>query len=228
MNRPLPSLRRALTWAQLWPSLRAGLLVVALFGAALWLARQYEAPIMQALNRHAALGAAVFVGTSVLAVLAPMLTNLPLMPLAVIAWGPWWTAGMLLSGWIAGSALAFTAGRHARGLILRRLPSVQRHAGIERLIDPRHRMLSLILLRMTFPVDVLSYALGLFSQHTTLAQTMLSTALGAAPFAVLFSLFPTLSGPAQWGVFGASLAAFVLYLGWVLHRPAPGADSAGA
>ncbi|MDH5340565.1 MAG: VTT domain-containing protein, partial [Rubrivivax sp.] len=185
-------------------------------------------PIEQALTEHAALGVAVFFGSSVVAVLAPMLTNLPLMPLAVLAWGPWWTAGLLLAGWIVGSALAFVLGRRAQATILRHLPSVQRHAGIDRLIDPRHRMPSLIMLRMTFPVDVLSYALGLFSRRTTLAETTVSTALGAAPFAVLFSLFPTLSGPAQWAVFGGSVVVFVLYVGWVLHRPAQGTDSADA
>ena len=34
--------------------------------------------------------------------------------------------------------------------------------------------------RATFPVDVLSYALGLFSRRTTLAENLASTALGAA------------------------------------------------
>jgi len=38
---------------------------------------------------------------------------------------------------------------------------------------------------------VLSYALGLFSARTTLAENVLSTALGAAPFALLFALVPT-------------------------------------
>jgi len=40
---------------------------------------------------------------------------------------------------------------------------------------------------MTFPVDVLSYALGLFSRSTTLAENMVSTAIGGAPFALLFA-----------------------------------------
>ncbi len=219
MHKTPAPLRHALTWAEVWPSLRAGLWVVALFAAALLLARHYAVPMQQVLSDHARLGLLVFVATSALAVLMPLLTNLPLVPFAVLAWGPWWTAALLLLGWMIGSALAFALGRHAGQRIVRRFPSVNRHADIDRLIQPGHRVLSLVLLRMTFPVDVLSYALGLFSRSTTLAENVLSTALGAAPFAVLFALFPTLSTPAQAAVFGGSALAFALYAMWVLRRP---------
>lgn len=222
------TLRHHLTWAELWPSVRAGLGVLLLFGAGLWLARDFAKPITDALAVHAVLGMAVFFASAVVAVLLPMLSNLPLMPLAVLAWGPWWSAGLLLSGWVVGAMLAFAFGRHARALILRHFPSVQRHAQIDRLMLSRHRWWSLVLLRMTFPVDVLSYALGLFSARTTAVENAASTAVGAAPFAVLFALFPTLSGTAQWAILVASLLVFVLYVGWVLRHPADVADTGGA
>jgi hypothetical protein len=72
---------------------------------------------------------------------------------------------------------------------------------------------------MTFPVDVLSYALGLFSRSTTLAENTLSTVIGAAPFALLFAWFPVLSGTQQLTVFIASTLSFVAYAWWMLHRP---------
>jgi uncharacterized membrane protein YdjX (TVP38/TMEM64 family) len=215
---PAP-LNQALSWAQWWPSVRAGLWVVALFGAGVLLVRLYATPIRQALDENFALGIAVFVATSAVAVLLPVLTNLPLVPVATLAFGPWWTAALLLGGWALGSALSFVLARRARTLILRRLPSVQRHADIERLIDPRHRVASLALLRATFPVDVLSYALGLFSPATTLAQNTLATLLGAAPFALLFAFVPALSPAGQAAVLGVSLAGFLAYLAWVLRRP---------
>jgi uncharacterized membrane protein YdjX (TVP38/TMEM64 family) len=226
MQHALVPLRRALTWADLWPSIRTGMGVVVLFAAGVWLARHFAAPIQATLSNHTELGIAFFFASSAVAVLMPMLTNLPLMPLAVLAWGPWWTALLLLSGWVTGAALSFALGRHARALIVRRFPSVQRHAGIDRLIHPQHRLWSLVLLRMTFPVDVLSYALGLFSRQTTLAENAASTALGAAPFALLFALLPTFSGAGQMAVFGASLVVFVLYAAWVLRR-APDPPPAG-
>jgi uncharacterized membrane protein YdjX (TVP38/TMEM64 family) len=218
-------LHRALTWAELLPSLRAALAVVLLFGAALILAREFAAPIRALLAANTAVGVIVFVATSVVAVLMPMLTNLPLVPLAVLAWGPGWTSVLLLLGWVVGAGLSFWLGRHARAAILRVFPAVQRHADIDRLIHPRHRLASLVMLRMTFPVDVLSYALGLFSRGTTLVENTLSTALGAAPFALLFAWFPTWSGTAQVAAFIVSVLVFVAYVRWVLRRtPQPPAD----
>lgn len=219
MHPPTIPLRHALTWPELWPSVRNGLCVLALFAVGIFVARYYAAQIQGLLADYPAIGIGIFVASSVMAVLLPLLSNLPLVPAAVLAWGPWWTAGFLLLGWIAGAALAFALGRHARALTLRHFPSARRHADIDRLIHPQHRLLSLVLLRMTFPVDVLSYSLGLFSRTTTLAENLLSTALGAAPFALLFALLPALSATAQLLVFGASALAFVAYVRWVWRGP---------
>ena len=222
MSTPLSPLRQALSWDELWPALRAGSAVLLLFAAGLWVARHYAMPLQEALSEHALLGVAVFFVSSVVAVLMPLLTNLPLLPLAVLAWGPWWTALILLAGWTTGAALAFALGRHARHGVLRLFPSVMRHADIDRLIHPQHRLASLILLRMTFPVDVLSYALGLFSRATTVRQNALTTLVGAAPFAFVFAWFPVLSGPVQGAVFVGSVLVFGAYVAWVLRRaPSP-------
>ena len=218
MHNPSRSLGHALTWAELQPSIRAGLWAIGLFAGGVLLAREFATPIQDALMANGRMGILVFVVTSVLAVLVPMLTNLPLVPLAVLAWGPWWTAVLLLSGWVVGAALAFALGRHAREWILRHFPAVKRHADIDRLIHPRHRFWSLVLLRMTFPVDVLSHALGLFSRSTTLTENAVSTAVGAAPFAVMFAFFPTLSATAQVIVFSASALIFIAYMLWILRR----------
>lgn len=216
-----PLLRGALAWQRLWPAIRSGLWVVVLFGGGLWLAQRYAQPVQQVLAAHPAAGVAVFVATSAFAVVLPLASNLPLVPLAVLAYGPVWTAVLLLAGWILGSALSFLLGRGARGWILAHFGAVQRHADIDRLVHPRHRMLSLISLRMTFPVDVLSYALGLFSERTTLRQVVMSTAVGAAPFAALFAWFPTWPPAAQWAVLIGSVLAFGVHLWWVLPRSGP-------
>lgn len=216
-----PWLRRALRWDRLRPAMRSGLWVLVLFALGLWAARHYAEPIRTGLQAHAVLGVVVFVASSAFAVLMPLATNLPLVPMAALAWGPGWAATWLLLGWMIGSALSFALGRHARGWILRRFPSMQRHADIDRLIHPRWRLVSLVSLRMTFPVDVLSYALGLFSRSTTMGEVVLSTAIGAAPFALLFAWFPGLSDEVQVAVFAGSLAVFLLHLWWVVAARAP-------
>ncbi len=227
MHTPSGSLRHALTWAELLPSVRMGAWVLGIFGLALLLAREFAAPIQAALSTYPRLAVLIFVATSVLAVLVPVLSNLALVPLAVLAWGPAWTALLLLLGWVIGAAASFLLGRHARLLILRRFPSVSRHADIDRLIHPRQRIGSLILLRMTFPVDVLSYALGLFSRNTTWAENAVSTAAGGAPFAVLFALYPALPARIQLPVFLACVLVFVAYALWVVRAPSASAGKDG-
>lgn len=218
MAVPFESLRLSLSRAQVLPALRAVGWVLVAFAAGVWLARAIEPEARALLGAHQALGAAAFVATSVLAVLVPVMSNLPLVPLAVLAFGPAATAAMLLAGWLVGSALSFLLGRHARASLLERWPSLERHADIDRLVVAEHRVLSLVLLRMTFPVDVLSLALGLFSPRTTLGQTLLSTLFGAAPFALLFAWFPVLPPVWQALVFGGSAAAFVAWAAWMSRR----------
>ncbi len=219
MNRRAgPFARGTHAWGARLPALRAGAVAVALFSIGILVAQQFPALIASQHASHGPLGMVVFVVTSAVAVLLPMLTNLALVPLAVLAWGPQWTASLLLLGWIIGAVLSFTLGRHAQRWILERFPSVRRHADIDRLIAPRHRMLSLILLRMSFPVDVLSYALGLFSRSTTAMENAVSTLIGAAPFAWLFAYVPALPWPWQLAVFAGCTLLFVLHLWWTLAR----------
>lgn len=222
MPSTVASIRPDLSWAHWRPAVTTGAWVVALFAIGMLLTRAYAVPLRTELAAHALAGAAVFVASAVVAVLLPMLTNLPLVPLAVLAYGPATTATLLLAGWLIGAMLAFAVGRRGREAILERFPSVMRHAQIERLIDPRRRLLSLTLLRMTFPVDLLSYALGLFSPQTGWRDNLLSTALGAAPFAVLFAWFPTLEATQQALLFGLCTLAFVAWSAWVLRSRPPG------
>jgi uncharacterized membrane protein YdjX (TVP38/TMEM64 family) len=216
MPSTVASIRPDLTWSHWKPAVRTGAWVVVLFVIGMLLTRAYAVPLRTELAAHALAGAAIFALSAIVAVLLPMLTNLPLVPVAVLAYGAPAAAALLLAGWLVGAMLAFAIGRHARETILRRFPSVMRHAQIERLIDPRQRLLSLTLLRMTFPVDLLSYALGLFSPQTGWRDNLLSTALGAAPFALLFAWFPTLDVAQQALLFGLCALAFAGWSIWVL------------
>ena len=206
-----------LTRKDLLPSLRSLAWVLLLFAIAIALSRMYAAPIGAALADHATLGVAIFFGTTALAVVLPLFSNLPLVPIAVLLWGPWWTALIIMPGWVAGAALSFGLARHASPLMLRVFPKVTRYARIDRLIHPRHHVLSLVFLRMTFPVDILSYVLGLFSRKTTALENAVSTALGGAPFALLFAFFPALPVTLQALIFSASATVFGGYVLWVMR-----------
>jgi uncharacterized membrane protein YdjX (TVP38/TMEM64 family) len=119
-------------------------------------------------------------------------------------------------GWIAGSAASLLLARQLGRAAIQRIPLLARYTDIDRLIHPSHPLLSLVVLRMTFPVDTLSFALGLFSARTTAMQNLLATAIGVAPYALLFACLPALSWPVQAALLAASALAFVGYAPWVL------------
>jgi uncharacterized membrane protein YdjX (TVP38/TMEM64 family) len=210
--------RRAHRLQVLAPAWRGAAWALLLFVLGMVLVARYAQPLQQALAEREGWGMGVFFASSALAVLLPAASNLPLVPVAVLAWGPRWTAALLLLGWVAGAAAAFALARHLRPHVMRWVPAAARHVEIDRLVDADRRLLSLITLRMTFPVDVLSYALGLFSARVTLGEIVLSTLIGAAPFALLFAWFPALPLVAQVVVAVASVAGFALHVWWVLDR----------
>lgn len=92
------SLDAALTRRDLLPSLRSLTWVLLLFALAIVLSRIYATPIGAALGDHGRLGVAIFFGTTALAVVLPLFSNLPLVPIAVLLWGPWWSALIMMLG----------------------------------------------------------------------------------------------------------------------------------
>lgn len=184
-----------------------------------------------ALHGHETLAGWLFLASSALAVVLPLLSNLPLVPAAVQLWGPGWTAAALLAGWTLGSWLAFVLGRLVRRGWLQHAPGLRQATDVDRWIHPRHPLASLVLLRMTFPIDVLSFALGLFSAQTTALRLVLSTLVGAAPFATAFAWLPQLGWAWQLALLLAGAAVFVAYAAWMgrgAKRGREGAPGAGA
>ena len=182
----------------------------------LWMLGGLLAPrLAQAMQGHETLAAWLFLASSALAVVLPLLSNLPLVPAAVQLWGPGWTAAALLAGWTLGSWLAFVLGRLVRHGWLQHAPGLRQATDVDRWIHPRHPVASLVLLRVAFPIDVLSFALGVFSAQTTVARLLVSTLVGAAPFAVLFAWLPQLRRTWQLALLLAGALVFAGYAAWI-------------
>lgn len=182
----------------------------------MWMLGGLLAPrLAQAMQGHETLAAWLFLASSALAVVLPLLSNLPLVPAAVQLWGLGWTAAALLAGWTLGSWLAFVLGRLVRHGWLKHAPGLRQATDVDRWIHPRHPVASLVLLRMAFPIDVLSFALGVFSAQTTAARLLLSTLIGAAPFAVLFAWLPQLRWTWQLALLLAGAGVFAGYAAWI-------------
>jgi uncharacterized membrane protein YdjX (TVP38/TMEM64 family) len=149
--------------------------------------------IKEIAEKHYILGYLFYFISASVAVIIPVLTNIVLIPPAVMLWGPFVTAVLSILGWWVGSMISFYIARTFKTSLLIRFPVFQKYDHIDRLVfDDKSstrfkKFYKLIFLRMTFPVDVLSYALGFFSNKVSFRENSITTLIGITPFAFIFS-----------------------------------------
>ena len=165
-----------------------GILVVILFFI-IWcfILQCFDNEIRTLVEGSAMIGKVIFFGITVVAVLIPIVTNLPLIPIGTIVWGPFETAILCTLGWWVGSCIAFAIGRYGKVHILARYPKLSRYQFIDDILSKKYKLLSLIFLRITIPGDILSYMLGIFSKHVSWQDNAISTLIGIIPFAFIFA-----------------------------------------
>ncbi|PLX20649.1 hypothetical protein C0584_05410 [Candidatus Parcubacteria bacterium] len=123
-----------------------------------------------------------------LAVFIAPVSTLPLLPLAVVAWGPILASLYTIAGWTLGSGLVFFLTRKYGRKIVGEFSDIDRIESWSKILPQKNLFWSVVLLRFILPVDVLSYALGLFS-NMSLGSYLLATIIGLTPFAIFFAYF---------------------------------------
>lgn len=176
--------------------------------------RGHEDIIRLLLHNGSVLGVAVFIlFTALFVVFIIPLDIVLLIPIGVSMWGSLLTAFMSIAGWTLGAGVAFLLSRHYG------LPLVSRMVGEKRVTEfhdriPKSNLFwSVVILRMLVPVDLLSYALGLFSRLSWSAY-ILATLIGVAPFGFFFAYAGILPLWYQFGAITIALSATSLLLMW--------------
>lgn len=168
------------------------LFIVLLFIFASYLAREYEENITSIVSDNSTLGMLYYVIITAVAVVVAPVSTLPLIPIASVAWG-WFIAGVLsILGWVLGSQIAFLLARRYGKPLVQKMVSLERLERYEKRLPEKNIFWTVVLLRMVVPVDVLSYAVGLFSEMKSRTY-FLATILGVIPFAFIFAYTGTLS-----------------------------------
>ena len=110
------------------------------------------------------LGILTYIFITAIAIVVAPISMVPLIPLASNVFG--WISAAIFSiiGWTLGSFIVFFICRKYGVDLVRKFVSLEKINKMESKIPKENIFLSIILLRMTIPVDVLSYALGLFSR----------------------------------------------------------------
>lgn len=166
--------------------------VFALFVIAAYFAQKYnDALVSLAVSGGNGLGIIIYIAITIASVIVPPFSSAPLIPLAANTWGFFWAGVFSIAGWVLGSMAAFLIARIYGVLFVSKIISLEKIHGIQKLISSKHLFWSVVLLRMVLPVDILSYALGLFSVIGW-KKYALATTLGVTPFAFVFAYAGTL------------------------------------
>jgi len=185
-------------------------LIVLLFLLSSYFSTEYQSEIQNYIG-NGSFGVFLYIIVNILAVVIAPFSTLPLIPIASSMWG-WFLAGIYsILAWTIGAQIAFYISRIFGKKLVYKIVSAQKIEEIEKRIPENNAFWSLVLLRMIVPVDILSYAVGLFSKIR--AKTFLgATFIGVMPFAFIFAYVGTLSSKIQIIIFIEILAAILLML----------------
>ncbi|NCT02103.1 VTT domain-containing protein [Candidatus Parcubacteria bacterium] len=138
-----------------------GLAVFFIGSAHISLYYENELPLL--VQSNGLLGISTYVLITITAVVIAPVSTLPLIPIAVTIWGWQITAILSIIGWVIGSQIAFLLARRFGKKIILRFISLQKIEKFEQRLSKENIFWTVVLLRLAVPVDIFSYALGLFS-----------------------------------------------------------------
>jgi uncharacterized membrane protein YdjX (TVP38/TMEM64 family) len=180
----------------------------------------WETPVERIIsfaNERPILTASIFVLLMFLGTVLAPFTTIPAVPAATAILNPLLVAILSIIGWTLGAIVAFLIAREYGKLLLRKIVNLEKIERYERLIPQSTEFLTLILLRMVIPVDVLSYAMGLISNMKLRTYTI-ATIIGITPFAFVFSFGGSAFFGGQYSVliflvgFGVAMFALVWHI----------------
>lgn len=159
-------------------------------------------------------GMIIYIFLTIIGVVFAPVTVLPLIVVATSLWGWVLAAIITVFGWSTGSVIAFLIARKFGVPLIKRFMSLEKIYELEEKTLIGNNFLSVLFLRMIIPVDVLSYALGLFSK-IKLAPYAIATVIGVAPFAFIFAYLGMV--PFVYQII-LGLLILIIFLLWLIIR----------
>lgn len=182
------------------------LLLIIFFVVFSYLADVYSEDLKSLVAIQGSFGMFFYLAISVIAEVIGPISAIPFLPLAVALWGSFLTAILSVFGWTLGAMLVLFLCRQFGRPLIKKFVDLSSAEEISRAISQKNLFLSILLLRAVFPVDILSYAIGLFTDMRW-SSYLLATFLGLMPFAFILSYGVKLPLFAQ---IGAAIAAVII------------------
>ena len=166
-------------------------IIIALFILSAFYSQKYGEEARSFVERGGFFGMVAYVAIAIIATVAAPVSATPLIPIAANAWGVAITAILSILGWTIGAVVAFALGRRYGLPLAQKFISIHKLEKIHKHIPQERMFWSVVLLRVMIPVDLLSYALGIFGVLGWRKYT-LATVVGISPFAFIFAYMGTL------------------------------------
>jgi len=113
------------------------------------------------IEQHPIFALIVFVSISAISMLLGMISSIPIVPLAITAWGTTITMLLLLFGWLAGGSLSYLIGRYAGYPFVGMIVGRQKIEKWILKLESRMTFLLLLLFRLATPSET-GYLFGIF------------------------------------------------------------------
>ena len=164
----------------------AFLSVVAFFVATAVFSYLYIDELKSLVQLQGAIGIASYLFLLIIAVVVAPVSVFPLLPLAVALWGIFIAVVLNVIGLTIGAMIAFGLARYCGRPLIKKFKFLNKVEKLEGIIPEKYLFLTVILLRMIFPVDILSYAIRFFTKMHWFPY-LIATFLGILPFYLVFA-----------------------------------------
>ena len=131
-------------------------------------------------------GYITFVLLLVVATVLMPVTVMPVIPMSAAVLGPLATALLSIIGWTIGGVLAFLIARYVGRPVLEKFFNFGKIDSIADKMPSKHRFWFIVLIRLTLPVDLASYALGM-TKNIGLVEYSFATLIGVSWFSFAFA-----------------------------------------
>ena len=192
------------------------LLIVVLFISFSYILSANTSYFQERVGENNILSIISYISLLIVAVVIAPVSFLPLIVVASYTWG-WFYAGIFsIIGWSIGAAIAFVIARFFGAPAVKKFISFRKIEAIEKKIPKKNMFWSIIIMRLIVPVDILSYALGLFST-ISFRTYILATIIGITPFAFIFAYIGSI--PFYYQIFAMIVIGLFLFVGyWIYLR----------
>jgi len=131
---------------------------------------------------------AVYLLLVIIEIILGFVTVIPLIPIAVSFWGIPVTFLLTLAGWVIGSSVIFYISRKFGRPFVDKFTSLDKINKIGEKFEKRNDFIWILLLRITFPLDVISYAIALLTK-VRFKPYLVATIIGFIPWTLLLTIF---------------------------------------